>query len=95
MDVSHPKGFKPIRITIVSQKGKCTQGYKVGDSWLLDELKTPNGMCENAYHSLFQYIRAFRFGATHPWDKEKGIMSIACPDPARRLVYELRVVEEG
>lgn len=90
MNVPNAKKLYSIRVTIESAAGKCPQGFKVGDSWLIEDGKTPAGMCSSAFHSLFQYMKTFRFGGSHPWDKEEGVAHIACPDSVQRLVYEVR-----
>ncbi len=93
MSASNAKKVSPVRVTIVSAAGKCPQSFKVGDSWLINEGKTPNGMCAAAYHNLFGYIRVFRFGGEHPWDIAPGVIKIACPDATNRLVYEIKRVD--
>jgi uncharacterized repeat protein (TIGR04076 family) len=80
-----------IKVTVheVIRK-KCPQGFKVGDSWLLEDGKTPGGMCAGAYNSLSPAIRLFRLGGEHPWDKDKDVTYISCPDPESILVYEIK-----
>lgn len=85
--------LKPVRVTVVSATGQCPQGFKVGDSWLIEGSAPPN-MCASAYHTLFPTLRVFRFGGSHPWDKEKGVTRIGCPDAIRNMIYELRIVEK-
>ncbi|OGO20454.1 MAG: hypothetical protein A2144_00755 [Chloroflexi bacterium RBG_16_50_9] len=90
MTTTNRKKPYSVRVTVESAAGKCPQGFKVGDSWLIEDGKTPAGMCASAYHSLFQYMRVFRFGGAHPWEKEDGVAHIACPDAVQRLVHEVR-----
>ena len=83
-----------VRVHSVSE-GECPQGFKVGDSWtiksgLIAGGKTPGGMCVSAYQVVGPVIRDFRFGAEHPYDDDKDITYISCPDPNRRVIYEIR-----
>jgi uncharacterized repeat protein (TIGR04076 family) len=95
MSTSYLNKLNGVRVTIVSAAGKCPLDYKVGDSWLMEDAgKTPDGMCALAYHELFQYITLLRFDGKHPWDTEKGVALLACPDVKARLVFELRAVKQ-
>ena len=49
---------KKIKVTVHEvTKGKCPQGFKKGDSWLIPDGKTPGGMCAGAYNSVAPAIR--------------------------------------
>ncbi len=96
MSTSYLDNLNAIRATVVSAAGTCPLGFKVGDSWLMEDAgKTPDRMCALAYHELFQYVMLLRFDGRHPWDTEKGVTLLACPDVKGRLVYELRVVKKS
>ena len=71
-------------------KNKCPEGFIVGDSWIVGDGKTPGGMCAIAYNTLFPTIRAFRFGAEYPWDADKDVTYMQCPDRKVGLIYEIR-----
>ena len=80
-----------VRVTIQSvTKGECPQKFKAGDSWLIEDGKTPGGMCTSAYNAVFPVIRLFRLGGEQPWDKDKDVTYISCPDSERWLIYEVR-----
>ncbi len=80
-----------VKVTVHAiTKNKCPQGFKVGDSWLIEDGKTPGGMCSGAYNSIAPAIRLFRLGDEHPWDKDKDVTYISCPDPECILIYEVR-----
>jgi uncharacterized repeat protein (TIGR04076 family) len=46
-----------IRIKVISQKGSCAAGHKVGDEWILPPGKTPEGICLPAFAVLYPNIR--------------------------------------
>ncbi len=80
-----------VKVTVHSiTQGKCPQGFKVGDSWLIPDGKTPGGMCAGAYNSVASAIRLFRLGGEQPWDKDKDVTYVSCPDPEVVLIYEVR-----
>jgi uncharacterized repeat protein (TIGR04076 family) len=86
-----PERYK-IKVTIDSEtRGSCPEGFKVGDSWIIDADKTPNGMCALAYNALFPVIRAFRWGGESRGDN-KDVTYLQCPDSKRGLLYEIRKV---
>ena len=79
-----------VKVTIHSEvRGACPDGFQVGDSWLIDADKTPDGMCDLAYNMLFPIIRAFRMGAQSA-GADKNVTYLQCPDSRRGLIYEIR-----
>jgi uncharacterized repeat protein (TIGR04076 family) len=78
-----------IEITVVSQKGKCGVGHKVGDKWIVGST-TPDGICLSAYHSMESIIDVLKFGGTFPWDENTDISGAVCPDPANPVVFQIK-----
>ncbi len=80
-----------VKLTVESVlKGQCPQGFKAGDSWLIEDGKTPSGMCASAYYAAYPAIRTFRMGGEHPWDENKDVTHVACPDSDRLLIMEVK-----
>ena len=82
----------PIKITVISQEGHCANGHKVGDQWIIREDKTPEGICGNAYNSLFPFIQVLQYGGVYPWREEQGnpdVDWVACPDGKNPLVFKI------
>ena len=81
-----------IKVTV--KAGQC-QGrfHKVGDVFIVEET-TPNGMCLGAWNAIAIYVMVLHFGANLPWEKEEGVATIHCPDPAG-ITFELRRTEQG
>ena len=73
---------------VISQKGVCVQGHKVGDEFVVSG-KTP-GMCPEAFHSALPFARALLFGGAIPGAKDPDVMEVACLDGTNPLVMELR-----
>jgi len=81
--------FYEVTAEVISQKGTCALGYKVGDKFLIAD-KTPPGMCAWAFYTLFPFISALQSGGSFPWEEDKDKAIVACPDPANPVVYELK-----
>ena len=85
------KAYK-VRVTITEIMGdhKCSQGYKVGTTWLIEKNVTPTDMCQSAFNAIYPTLRTLRYGGELPWAKDKDVVSIPCPDLTHIVVYELR-----
>jgi len=79
-----------VSITVISQKGNCAQGHKIGDRWVCDSRYTPGGICLSAFHTMYPILRVLGFGGSLPWRDEPDMNTTACPDPANPTVFELR-----
>jgi len=77
-----------ITARVISQRGICEAGHKVGDEFAMGET-TPQGMCSWAFYTLFPFTETIKFGGRFPWE-EDGMAIVACPDPANPVVFELR-----
>jgi uncharacterized repeat protein (TIGR04076 family) len=82
-----------IRVKVLSQKGHCEAGHKVGDEWLVGE-KTPEGMCIFAFASLLPFITPLMFGGAFPWEKDADKTTAVCPDPDNPVIFEIRRVRD-
>jgi uncharacterized repeat protein (TIGR04076 family) len=78
-----------VRVKVVSQKGSCEAGHKVGDEWLVGE-KTPEGLCIFAFSALMPFITPLMYGGSFPWEKDPDMTTVACPDGQNPVVFELR-----
>ena len=77
---------------VISQKGTCEAGHKVGDEFILG-MATPPGMCPYAYQAIFAPSEVLKFGGSLPWEKDPDKAHAACPDADNPVVIELRRVE--
>jgi len=78
---------------VISQSGVCECGNEVGDEFVIGEM-TPPGMCSWAFHTLFPFAEVLAFGGSFPWEEDADKATIACPDAANPVVFELRRAEE-
>jgi len=77
---------------VISQKGTCEAGHKVGDEFIIDQIAPP-GICSWAFYTLFPFAEILQFGGTLPWESGPDTARVACSDPDNPVVFELRRVE--
>lgn len=76
--------------TVVSQKGYCGAGYKVGDQISFCGHCVDGKTCIIALYALLPRVFAFKYGAEFPWAEDKDVSHHACPDPENPVVFEIR-----
>jgi len=74
---------------VISQKGTCEAQHKVGDEFVIGE-KTPPDLCSWAFYCLFPFAQVLKFGGSFPWEKDPNKATVACPDTANPVVFELK-----
>ncbi len=77
---------------VVSQKGTCEAGHKVGDEFEIGQT-TPADMCSWAFYTVFPFAEALEFGGSFPWESGPDNARVACPDPDNPVIFELRRVK--
>jgi len=83
-----------IKVTVKSQKGKCTFGHKVGDKIVFDGKSVKGDICYSALMVLLPKIFAMLYGVEFPWAEDKDVIFNAFPDADNPVVFEIRRVEE-
>jgi uncharacterized repeat protein (TIGR04076 family) len=76
---------------VISQKGTCEARHKVGDEFIIGQ-RTPCNLCSWAFYTLFPFAEVLQFGGSFPWEQDEGKTTVACPDAANPVVFELRRV---
>jgi len=74
---------------VISQRGTCEAEHRVGDEFVIGQ-KTPPGFCSWAFYTLFPFAQVLQFGGSFPWEENADKATIACPDPANPVIFELR-----
>jgi uncharacterized repeat protein (TIGR04076 family) len=74
---------------VISQKGKCEAGHKVGDKFVIGQ-QTPANLCSWAFYTLFPFAEVLQFNGVFPWEKDKNTATVACPDPENPVVFRLK-----
>lgn len=79
-------------VKVVSQKGHCAAGQKVGDEWVVG-MHTPSGICIAAFNSMLPAIRVLRYSGLYPGE-DVEMRTVACPDADNPVVYEVRRIRK-
>lgn len=82
-----------VSAKIISQQGHCEAGHKVGDEFIIGDT-VPTGMCSWAFYSLFPFASALQAGGSFPWEKDKNLSIVACPDPGNPVIFELKRIRK-
>jgi uncharacterized repeat protein (TIGR04076 family) len=78
-----------IEIKVISQKGSCHAGHKVGDKWTVSA-HTPGGICLEAYKPMQSSIDVLKYGGAFTWQQDPDVSMAVCPDPVNPVVFELK-----
>ena len=82
-----------VRGRVISQKGTCEAGMRVGDEFVVGDLTPPN-VCSFADHAVFPFAMTLKYGGSLPWETDPDRTTVACPDAENPVVIELRRVRE-
>ncbi len=77
-----------ITAKVISQKGSCAQGHKVGDKIIITESEIKGKMCIHALYSTLPKVFALMFDAKFPWLENADVSTSACPDAYNPVVFE-------
>jgi len=89
-----------VILKIVSVTGTCNAGHKAGQEFDLSKEFTlgytedGKALCPSAFYAAFPSWRVLRFGGEFPWEENKDLAHVACPDPVNPLVMELKRVRD-
>jgi uncharacterized repeat protein (TIGR04076 family) len=82
-----------VEVAVISQKGKCVFGHKVGDKIVFDGRSVKGDICYSALTVLLPKVFAMRYDASFPWAQDKDIILNACPDGENPVIFEIRRVK--
>lgn len=85
--------MKHVKIEVISQKGHCAMGHKVGDTWTVG-YETPASMCSAAYHVLYPDIYALFLEVKPPWAKPDGSLEHPCTDVENPVIFKIQALDE-
>ena len=89
-----------VILKIVSVKGNCAAGHRQGQEFDLSKEFTlgssPDGkfLCPSAFYAAYPQWRVLRFGGEFPWEENKDLAHVACPDAANPVTMELRRIRD-
>lgn len=79
---------RTIKARVISQKGTCVAGHRTGDEFEITDM-CPANLCAWAFYTIFPFAQVLMCGGSFPWESEPDRTTVACPDPASPVVFEL------
>jgi uncharacterized repeat protein (TIGR04076 family) len=83
------KPIEMIEAKVISQKGRCALGHKVGDVVKFTETGVEGKICIHALYSMLPAVVAMLHEAHFPWLENPDVKTHACPDAFNPLVFEI------
>ena len=82
------EGMPYLTGEIMSVKGHCSAGHKVGDTIKLG-CWDPGGLCGFFYHDIFPNLSVLQFGGKYPWGEADELV-LECPDKFNAVTIKIR-----
>ena len=78
-----------VTAKVLSQKGTCGAGHKVGDEIVLTENGVNGKICIHALYSFLPKVFAMMYDSQFPWLEDPDVSTSACPDAYNPVVFEI------
>lgn len=97
MGISNLEQAFDVRIRIISQKGFCVIGHKLGDTFYIRNVTSPGGICMGAYATIHPMAMILAMGGGFPWKDEEAqrTICVVCQDPENPVEFELTRIPIG
>ena len=83
-----------VKAKVISQKGTCGLGHKVGDTVTFTESGVNGKICIHALYSMLPAVFAMMYESKFTWLRDPDTKTHACPDAYNPLVFEITRVRE-
>jgi len=81
-----------VTARVISQKGTCGFGHKVGDTAKITEAGVEGRICIHALYSMFPAAFAMLYDVKFPWLSDTDKKTHPCTDAQNPVVFELTKV---
>ncbi len=88
------KKITAVEVKVISQKGSCAMGHKVGDVTTFTETGVEGKICIHALYSMMPGVFAMMHEAKFDWLKDPDKKTHACPDAYNPVVFEIKRIRE-
>ena len=78
-----------VKAKVISQKGSCGIGHKVGDEIIFTEEGVKGKICIHALYSFLPKVFAMMYDSQFPWLDDPDVSTSACPDAYNPVVFEI------
>lgn len=89
MEVKVMSEVYDVVVKIKEINGNCAAGHKVGNEIIFSKFNITGFMCPYALHAAFPYILVLMFGGALPWEANKDMSVIQCPDSDNPVILEM------
>jgi uncharacterized repeat protein (TIGR04076 family) len=89
------KKVSAVRAKVISVKGTCSLGHKVGDIVTFAETGVQGKICIHALYSMLPAVFAMLYDVKFPWLENPDIKTHPCTDAANPVVFEIAKVREA
>ena len=79
-----------VQLKVISQKGTCGLGHRVGDTCTFTETGLEGKLCIHAMYSVLPKVFAMMYDAKFPWLEDADVATHACPDATNPVVFEVK-----
>jgi len=93
-EVIMAKKITAVTAKVISQKGTCGLGHKVGDKVKFTESGVEGKICIHALYSMLPGAFAMMYESRFPWLKDPDKKTHACPDAYNPVVFEIARIRE-
>ncbi len=88
------KKVNAVQAKVISVKGTCGLGHKVGDIVTFTETGVEGKICIHALYSMMPAVFAMLYDVEFPWLENKDVKTHPCTDAAFPVVFEIAKVRE-
>jgi len=78
-----------VTVKVISQKGSCGIGHKVGDEIVFTEDGVNGKICIHALYSFLPKVFAMMYDSQFPWLDDPDVSTSACPDAYNPVIFEI------
>jgi len=84
-----------VTAKVISQKGSCGIGHKVGDEMIFTGECVHGKLCIHALSSFLPKVFAMMYDSKFPWLDDPDVSTSACPDAYNPVVFEISRKKES
>jgi uncharacterized repeat protein (TIGR04076 family) len=92
---NEPAMANVVTAKVISQKGSCGIGHKVGDKIFFTEEGVKGKICIHALYSFLPKVFAMMYDSQFPWLDDPDVSFSACPDAHNPVVFEISRKKES
>jgi len=89
------KKVKAVKAKVISVKGTCGNGHKIGDIVTFTESGVEGHICIHALYSMLPAVFAMLYDVKFPWLENTEKKTHPCTDAANPVVFEIEKVREA